>query len=102
MNSETFDIHFPLDKSVLEKLHNQKLQESIILAGDVGHTKTLLGLFKLQPDGWHTIHAQIYPTKTITNFEAVLQDFLAQQQWEVSAACFGAAGPVIEECCQPT
>ncbi|MFN6536062.1 MAG: glucokinase [Nostoc sp. EkiNYC01] len=102
MNGETFNIHFPLDKSVLEKLHNHQVQKSIILAGDVGHTKTLLGLFQLLPDGWHTIHARIYETETITSFEDIVQDFLAQQQWEVSSACFGVAGPVIEERCKPT
>ncbi|MEH2124124.1 glucokinase [Nostoc sp.] len=102
MNSEIFDIHFALEKSVIDKLDNQKLQESIILAGDVGHTKTLLGLFKLQSDGWYTIHARIYETETITSFEDTLQDFIAEQQWEVSAACFGVAGPVIEERCKPT
>ncbi|MEA2602795.1 MAG: glucokinase [Acidobacteriota bacterium] len=72
----------------------------MILAGDVGGTKTNLGLFEVADSGKlnlvrsDKLHSPDYP-----GLEAVVQAFLAAGPpipEGIQAACFGIAGPVVE------
>ena len=66
----------------------------MILAGDIGGTKTLLALFD---DDLHPQREEVYPSQQFSAFEAVLQSFLASgPKVTIDAACIGVAGPVIE------
>jgi glucokinase len=65
-----------------------------VLAGDVGGTKTRLGLFekgRLRPRcvATHTFRSAEYP-----RFETIIDAFLARHPVSLSGACFGFAGPV--------
>ena len=68
----------------------------LILAGDVGGTKTWLGLFSL--DGPRLIPREIqrYPTLEFDGLTTLVASFLDQTgaAAQVVAACFGVAGPV--------
>ncbi len=62
----------------------------MILAGDVGGTKTLL----LLKDGDRDVAEERYPSKDYGGLEHIVRDFLALTAATVDRACFGVAGPV--------
>ncbi len=68
----------------------------MILAGDVGGTKVALALFDFQSGALHHAAEKRYPAKDYPGLEAIVQEFVAEQQQEgkISAACFGVPGPV--------
>ncbi len=70
----------------------------MLLAGDVGGTKTALALVQ----GGTIVERQVYPSAAFTSLEALVGEFLGQRGKEISRACFGIAGPVIEDSCRTT
>ncbi|MFS8858959.1 glucokinase [Synechococcus sp. B60.1] len=74
----------------------------LLLAGDIGGTKTSLSLFNAQdPD--HSLYHCRYASQSYPNLTPVVLEFLAQARQELGrdprpvAACFAVAGPVMEE-----
>jgi len=72
------------------------LKPQMILAGDIGGTKTCLGLFRITNGRLHLKFEQTFLSKRYPKLEAILRDFLKDQK-EIDSACFGIAGPVIED-----
>ena len=68
---------------------------AIVVAGDVGGTKTHLGLYQLADGKLTQLRDRTYVTHDFPNLEATLADFLAGAG-KVNAACFGVPGPVID------
>lgn len=72
---------------------------SIILAGDIGGTKTLLGLFAREFARPREIAVREFATLDFPDLSSMITTFLASARpttsGTVEAACFGAAGPVI-------
>lgn len=66
----------------------------VVLAGDVGGTKTRLGLFRVDSAGSSLLLSQAYPSSNFGDLESVIAIFL-QGQEQLSAATFGVAGPVV-------
>lgn len=68
----------------------------LVLAGDIGGTKTLVGLFNVSARGvtlWRHAH---YASGAHKSLEAIVRHFMAAHGCPpVAAACFGVAGPVI-------
>jgi len=64
-----------------------------IVAADIGGTKTLLRLSKIQDGTLATIREQRFVSADYGQFEDILQKFLAGQHG-IEAACFGLAGPI--------
>ena len=63
----------------------------MILAGDVGGTKTRLGLF----DGEKRLRvAEVYKSRLHKSLEEIIAAFLVVHPAEIDAACIGVAGPV--------
>lgn len=74
----------------------------MILAGDIGGTKTVLALVQEQADGsLSCLQEQTFASSEHRSFEEILDLFLNRGQ-AVEAACFGVAGPVIGGRCQTT
>lgn len=72
------------------------------LAGDIGGTKTLLSLFEADADGsWHCQHEQVFASQAFAHFDDILTAFLPTNAC-ISSACFGIAGPVVNQRCQTT
>ena len=75
----------------------------MILAGDVGGTKTHLALFAFEGEALRLLAEATYTSKTYSGLEDVVQKFLrAQEKQEeevsrepITGACFGVAGPVV-------
>jgi glucokinase len=68
----------------------------MILAGDIGGTKTNLGLFDVVDGVLTPRQQQSFPSKQHSGLEAIVEKFMAASGASVHAACFGIAGPVIE------
>jgi len=64
----------------------------VILAGDVGGTKTNLALFG--DDGRGPLELAKYPSGQHAGLEPMVEAFLSEHPAAVDAACFGVAGPV--------
>ena len=74
----------------------------MILAGDVGGTKTRLALF--HPDGSprQPVREQRVVSRDFPSLEALVSAFLETGGERVSAAVFGIAGPVVANRCETT
>ncbi len=67
----------------------------MILAGDIGGTKTNLGLFDIVDATLTLRHQQGYPSRNYPGLESIIQEFMSGA-CPIAAACFGIAGPIIE------
>ena len=72
----------------------------MLLAGDIGGTKTLLGIFSTAPDRPVAVEVGEFVTLEYDGLEPMVREFLKAQGIEprrVDAACFGVAGAVTEQ-----
>jgi glucokinase len=72
----------------------------MFLAGDIGGTKTLLGVFAAAPDRPRAIEVGEFITLEYDALEPMVREFLQAQNIDpkrVEAACFGVAGAVTEQ-----
>lgn len=68
----------------------------MILAGDIGGTKSMLALFAPGGDPRDPRSEQNLPSRDYKALEDVLKDFLETTKEPVTLACFGIPGPVVE------
>ncbi|MEW8187193.1 MAG: glucokinase [Candidatus Thiodiazotropha endolucinida] len=75
-----------------------------ILAGDIGGTNTRLALYQSSSESpLNLLLQETYPSRSYDSIEAVLHRFLTHTSTgEVDHACFGIAGPVIDQVCETT
>src|SRR5215467_1068035 len=67
----------------------------MLLAGDIGGTKTALGVFS-EESGAHTALAESeVHSAEYGSLESIAKEFLAKTGLKVERACFGVAGPVL-------
>jgi glucokinase len=64
----------------------------VILAGDIGGTKTLLAVF--EPGARTPAFEETYPSGEHATFDLILDAFVARHAPRVDSACLGIAGPV--------
>jgi glucokinase len=69
----------------------------MILAGDIGGTKTNLGLFETADGALSLVAQQSYPSRGHVGLETIVSKFLEDKTVRVRAACFGVAGPIVDE-----
>lgn len=75
----------------------------MILAGDIGGTKTILALYKSVGGEWLCHKKETFQSGLFDSFEGLLDCFLANdEQIELSNVCIGVAGPIIEGDCITT
>jgi glucokinase len=70
----------------------------MLLAGDIGGTKTVLAVFKEDPTDFdhEPLFEEVFPSSQFDSLEAIIRKFLQDKTVELSGACFGVAGPVVE------
>jgi len=68
----------------------------LLLAGDVGGTKTNLALFEARPRGVRLVEAERYPSQEHAGLAEIVRAFLAGRRATLAAAAFGIAGPVAD------
>jgi len=67
----------------------------MLLAGDIGGTKTNLAVFSSET-GWRKPYAEAtYPSGNYPDLESLVHEFLAQHDFPIERASFGVAGPVV-------
>ncbi len=97
----------------------------MILAGDIGGTKTLLGLFDWITERVDAVRTQSFVSADYQSLDEIVEEFLADSSTaqsteageeqepglrsdgktgpaSIAAACFGVAGPVIDNRCRTT
>jgi glucokinase len=67
----------------------------LVLAGDIGGTKTNLGLFIGGGGRPRLAESKTYRSGEASGLEEVIDDFLRGVSSRISAACFGIAGPIV-------
>lgn len=65
----------------------------MILAGDIGGTKTNVALFEIA-ETEKPLAQRSFPSGKYDSLESIVAEFVAEHQPEVTHACFGIAGPV--------
>jgi glucokinase len=76
--------------------------EKVVLAGDIGGTKTHLGLYAIDAGGPRTLATVTYPSREAAGLEEMISDILGRYETTIEAACFGIACPVVGGACRPT
>ena len=76
--------------------------ENIVLAGDIGGTKTNLGLFSPGKRRPVVKVIETYPSREAPHLELIIEQFLHKHRAPIKSACFGIAGPVIRGRSQTT
>ncbi len=74
----------------------------IVLGGDVGGTKTRLGLFSVENMNLTTLALDCFENKDFDNLAQIANVFLEANDAHPRAAAFGIAGPVIDGVCKAT
>lgn len=75
----------------------------MILAGDVGGTKTILALFKTEGDEVKCLKKEQFPSANYQTFTTLLSEFLTDAACpQVAAVCIGVAGVVDNGRCETT
>jgi glucokinase len=69
---------------------------NLVLAGDIGGTKTNLALFSVHGEKLRSESFRSFLSKRYSGLEPVLQEFLAVDKHSIDSACFGIAGPVVD------
>jgi glucokinase len=73
----------------------------MILAGDIGGTKTQLGLF--HPDNLREpVTKAIFPSQSYSSLDEIVEEFAGSIVERIESACFGVAGPVVDGNCITT
>jgi glucokinase len=67
----------------------------LLLAGDIGGTKTALALFSAQGGLRAPVREREYLNGDYASFEAIIAAFLSSSPGSIESACFAVAGPVI-------
>jgi glucokinase len=68
----------------------------MILAGDIGGTKTNLGLFDAPQGALVKVTDKRYISHEHTGLDEIVKDFVCATKAKVTAASFGIAGPVVD------
>jgi glucokinase len=71
---------------------------TLLLAGDIGGTKTILQLVeKSDSPGLHTIYQESYHSADFPDLLPIVQDFLVKANTPIpEKACFAIAGPIVK------
>lgn len=75
----------------------------LLLAGDVGGTKTILALFEVRAGGLVQVREERFSSQDYASFDDLLSELRARVEMpRLEAACIDVAGPVIDGRCRPT
>ncbi len=66
----------------------------MILAGDIGGTKTVLALYEKSGRELRQVREETFPSREHASFEEILKAFAPGER--LQCACFGVAGPVLD------
>lgn len=70
-------------------------QAPVLLAGDIGGTKTALAIFTQEGGPRQPQDEKTFPSAAYPDLETIVQTYLAEVNLEIDRAAFGVAGPVV-------
>ena len=70
-------------------------RRELVLAGDIGGTKTHLGLFSVHGEKLRSEVMQTYASKRYAGLAPLVNEFLADSKPAIDSVCFGIAGAVV-------
>lgn len=73
-----------------------------ILAGDVGGTSARLATYRVIGDRLLPVRSKSYPSAAFAGLNAILREYLADDERPIVAGCFGVPGPVSGGRARPT
>ncbi|MDQ1362952.1 MAG: glucokinase, partial [Pseudomonadota bacterium] len=81
--------------------------KKLIVAGDIGGTKTLLQLLETDGRAQRNLYRQRYSSADYADFNRLFSDFIRESQsfhgnQSIQALCLGIAGPVSHRTAQVT
>jgi len=79
-----------------------KQMNTVVLAGDIGGTKTNVGLFVRGKKRPKPLVIESFASREAPHLENLVDRFLKSHPAPISSACFGIAGPVINGRCKTT
>jgi glucokinase len=79
-----------------------KKKEVLVLAGDIGGTKTSVGLFVRRKKRPEPLVVESFASRKAPNLESLVDRFLESHPAPITSASFGIAGPVINGRCKTT
>jgi glucokinase len=68
----------------------------MLLAGDIGGTKTDLAVFAVDHGPRAPVAQKRFPSRDYPSLEAIAREFIAEVNLPVTWACFAVAGPVVD------
>ena len=78
----------------------------MLLTGDIGGTKTVLALFDVDEGAAlitrHPIAERTFPSQQYQSLDLIVEEFLRDGDFHVSAGSFGVAGPIVGDRAQVT
>ena len=74
----------------------------IILAGDIGGTKSNLAILSIEHETLKIHRNHRFPSADYTSLNAIIHEFLEAEKGHIPAACFGVPGPVKYGRARPT
>ena len=77
-------------------------ERKLVLAGDIGGTKTNLGLFIKGKKRPRPKVFESYSSREAPDLEDIVKRFLERYKTSIDGACFGIAGPVVNGRCKTT
>jgi glucokinase len=72
------------------------MSDTLVLAGDIGGTKSNLAFFRGAPNAPETVAERSYQNRDFAGLAEVVRRFLADTGLTATTACFGVAGAVVE------
>jgi glucokinase len=72
------------------------MDNHLLLAGDIGGTKTILALFSYEEGPLQPLNETSFASNSYPSLDAIIEDFFSQAKASAATACFGVAGPVRE------
>lgn len=69
----------------------------MLLAGDIGGTKTILAIYSEESGARQAMVEKTYPSAAYSSLEKIIAEFLTSTDLPVDRACFGLAGPVVNQ-----
>lgn len=67
-----------------------------MLVGDIGATKTILGIYSADSRPQNPITSATYPSDRYPDLDTLLNEFIKENRVKITRASFGVAGPVID------
>ncbi len=67
----------------------------MLLAGDIGGTKTSVGIYSPEKGPREPLYETTFPSARYSSLEALVREFLSRTELLVDSASFGIAGPVV-------